>query len=164
MMNKKLLSEMNEQINKELYSGYLYLAMSAHFEAQNLGGFAKWMGLQAQEELEHGMKFYSFLNDLGERVELKAIDKPQTEFGTPTEVFQQVLEHEKFVTGRIHMLYEMAVSEKDYAAQVFLQWFVNEQVEEEKNATEILESLKRAGDSANFLFMLDKMLGERKAD
>ena len=163
-MNKNLLSEMNDQINKEFYSGYLYLAMAAHFEAQNLGGFAKWMELQAQEELEHGMKFYSFLNDLGEKVELKAIDQPQTEYGAPKEVFQQVLEHEKFVTGRIHLLFEMAVSEKEYAAQVFLQWFVNEQVEEEKNATEILESLKLAGDSANFLLMLDKTLGERKAD
>jgi ferritin len=164
MMNKKLLSEMNEQINKEIYSGYLYLAMAAHFEAQNLGGFAKWMELQAQEELEHGMKFYSFLNDLGERVQLKAIDQPQTEFGTPKEIFEQVIEHEKFVTGRIHLLYDMAVSEKDYAAQVFLQWFVNEQVEEEKNATEILGSLKLAGDSANFLFMLNKTLGERKGE
>ena len=163
-MNKKLLNEMNEQINKELYSGYLYLAMAAHFEAQNLGGFARWMELQAQEELEHGMKFYAFLNDLGERVELKAIDKPQAEFGMPQEIFGQVLDHEKFVTSRIHMLFDLAVNEKDYAAQVFLQWFVNEQVEEEKNASEILESLKLAGDSGNFLFMLDKTLGERKAD
>ena len=163
-MNKKLLKEMNDQINKELYSGYLYLAMAAHFEAQNLAGFARWMVLQAQEELEHGMKFYTFLNDLGERVELKAIDKPQAEFGTPQEIFGQVLDHEKFVTSRIHMLFDLAVNEKDYAAQVFLQWFVNEQVEEEKNASEILESLKLAGDSGNFLFMLDKTLGERKAD
>jgi len=163
-MNKNLLNEMNEQINKEFYSGYLYLAMAAHFEAQNLGGFAKWMELQAQEELEHGMKFYSFLNDLGERVELRAIEKPQTEFGTPQEIFKQVLEHEKFVTSRIYFLFDLAVSEKDYAAQVFLQWFVNEQIEEEKNASEILESIRLAGDSGNFLLMLNKTLGERKAD
>ena len=121
-MNKKLLKEMNDQINKELYSGYLYLAMAAHFEAQNLAGFARGMVLQAQEELEHGMKFYTFLNDLGERVELKAIDKPQAEFGMPQEIFGQVLDHEKFVTSRIHMLFDLAVNEKDYAAQVFLQY------------------------------------------
>jgi len=125
-MNTKLLNEMNEQINKEIYSGYLYLAMAAHFETQNLGGFAKWMEMQAKEELEHGMKFYSFLNEMGEKVELKAIDQPQTSFGSPTEVFEQVLEHEKYVTSRIHMLYELALAEKDYATEVFLQWFVKE--------------------------------------
>jgi len=163
-MNTKLLNEMNEQINKEIYSGYLYLAMAAHFETQNLGGFAKWMEMQAKEELEHGMKFYSFLNEMGEKVELKAIDQPQTSFGSPTEVFEQVLEHEKYVTSRIHMLYELALAEKDYATEVFLQWFVKEQVEEEKNATEILESLKMAGESGNFLFMLDRKLGEREED
>ena len=163
-MNTKLLNEMNEQINKEIYSGYLYLAMAAHFETQNLGGFAKWMEMQAKEELEHGMKFYSFLNEMGKKVELKAIDQPQTSFGSPTEVFELVLEHEKYVTSRIHMLYELALAEKDYATEVFLQWFVKEQVEEEKNATEILESLKMAGESGNFLFMLDKKLGEREED
>ena len=163
-MNTKLLNEMNEQINKEIYSGYLYLAMAAHFETQNLGGFAKWMEMQAKEELEHGMKFYSFLNEMGEKVELKAIDQPQTSFGSPTEVFEQVLDHEKYVTSRIHMLYELALAEKDYATEVFLQWFVKEQVEEEKNATEILESLKMAGESGNFLFMLDRKLGEREED
>ena len=163
-MNTKLLYEMNEQINKEIYSGYLYLAMAAHFETQNLGGFAKWMEMQAKEELEHGMKFYSFLNEMGEKVELKAIDQPQTSFGSPTEVFEQVLDHEKYVTSRIHMLYELALAEKDYATEVFLQWFVKEQVEEEKNATEILESLKMAGESGNFLFMLDRKLGEREED
>lgn len=163
-MDTKLLNEMNEQINKEIYSGYLYLAMAAHFETQNLGGFAKWMEMQAKEELEHGMKFYSFLNEMGEKVELKAIDQPQTSFGSTTEVFEQVLEHEKYVTSRIHMLYELALAEKDYATEVFLQWFVKEQVEEEKNATEILESLKMAGESGNFLFMLDRKLGEREED
>lgn len=163
-MKPKLLNEMNEQINKEFYSGYLYLAMAAYFEKRNLSGFAKWMEIQAKEELEHGMKFYSFLNDMGEKVALKSIDQSQSEFENPLKLFEQVLEHEKYVTGRIHLLFEMAINEKDYATQVFLQWFVNEQVEEEKNATEILESLKMAGDSANFLFMLDKKLEERKED
>lgn len=163
-MNKKLLQEMNDQINKEMYSGYLYLAMAAQFENQNLSGFAKWMEMQAKEELEHGMKFYSFLIEIGEQVELKAIDQPPTTFGTPKEVFEKVLEHEKFVTGRIHMLYDLALTEKDYATTVFLQWFVKEQVEEESNATQILESLKLGGDSGNFLFMLDKKLGEREDD
>ena len=114
-MDKKLLQEMNVQINKEIYSGYLYLAMAAHFTAENLPGFAHWMRLQANEELEHGMKFFEFLNEVGQRVELDAIDKPDTKFGSPVEVFNQVLEHEQFVTGRIHLLYKMAVT--DYSAK-----------------------------------------------
>lgn len=163
-MNKKLLDEMNIQINKEIYSGYLYLAIAAYFEDQNLGGFAHWMRMQAEEELEHGMKFFDFLVDRGERVELQAIEKPGSDFDSPTEVFKQVLEHEQYVTSRIYLLYELAVNEKDYAAQVFLNWFVDEQVEEEKNASEILGYLERVGDSGNALLMLDQRLKSRGED
>ena len=144
----KLLGEINVQINKELYSGYPYLSMVAHFS-------------QAKEELEHAMKFYEFLNDRGAKVELQASAQPDTKFGSPITVFEQVLEHEIFVTTRIHLLYEIAVVEKDYPTQVFLQWFVNEQVEEEKHATEILEALKLGGESGSALIMMDKALGSR---
>lgn len=163
-MNTKLLEELNLQINKEIYSGYLYLAIAAYFEEKNLSGFAKWMRVQAEEELEHGMKIFNFLIDLGERVELLAIDQPEKEFGTPTEVFTTVLEHERFVTSRIHLLYDLAIKEKDYPTQVFLQWFVDEQVEEEKNAAEILESLKLAGEAGNVLLKIDQKLGAREED
>jgi ferritin len=160
-MNKKLLEEMNLQINKELYSGYLYLAMAAHFGEKNLGGFAHWMEKQAGEELEHGMKFFEFLAEMGQPIELAAIEKPSFAAGNPTAIFEQVLEHEKYVTSRIHLLYDLALTHKEYATQVFLQWFVNEQVEEEKHATEILESLKLAGESGNALLMMDHQLAAR---
>jgi ferritin len=163
-MNKKLLDEMNVQINKEIYSGYLYLAMAAHFEEENFSGFAHWMTIQAEEELEHAMKFFEFLHDVGEKVVLDAIDKPDSEYGNSQKVFEQVLEHEQYVTSRIHLLYKLAVETNEYPTQMFLQWFVNEQVEEEKNATEILEKLKLAGESGNALLMLDRALAQRKAD
>ena len=163
-MNKKLLDEMNVQINKEMYSGYLYLAMAAHFEENNLPGFAHWMVLQAEEELEHAMKFFEFLNEIGEKVNLEAIDKPDSKLGNPQQVYEQVLEQEQIVTSCIHLLYKLATEANEYPTQMFLQWFVNEQVEEEKNATEILENLKLAGESGNTLLMLDRGLAQRKAD
>ncbi|MDO9546189.1 MAG: ferritin [Pelolinea sp.] len=163
-MDKKLLGEINVQINKELFSGYLYLAMAAHFEEVNLPGFAHWMKVQAGEELEHAMKFFEFLNEIGENVVLDAIEKPDAKFGSPLKVAEQVLEHEKFVTSRIHLLYKLAVEANEYPTQIFLQWFVNEQVEEEKNATEIVEQLKLGGESGNSLIMLDRVLAQRKAD
>ena len=163
-MDKKLLNEMNVQINKELFSGYLYLAMAAHFEEVNLTGFAHWMKVQAGEELEHAMKFFEFLTEVGEKVVLDAIEKPDSNFGSPLKVAEQVLEHEQFVTSRIHFLYKLAVEANEYPTQIFLQWFVNEQVEEEKNATEIVERLKLGGESGNSLIMLDRALAQRKAD
>ena len=163
-MNKKLLDEMNVQINKEMYSGYLYLAMAAHFEEKNLPGFANWMTIQAEEELEHAMKFFEYLHEVGGKVVLDAIDKPDSEFGNPKKVFEQVLGHEQYVTSRIHLLYKLAAETNEYPTQMFLQWFVNEQVEEEKNATEILENIKLAGESGNALLMLDRALAQRKAD
>lgn len=163
-MDKKLLDEMNVQINKEMFSGYLYLAMAAHFESQNLPGFAHWMRMQAEEELEHGMKFFDFLNEVGKRVELDAIEKPSTEFGDPIKVFEQVLDHEKYVSGRIHLLYKLALEKNEYPTQMFLQWFINEQVEEEANATAILEMLKIGGASGNALLMVDRQLAGRRED
>jgi len=163
-MNKKLLDEMNIQINKEMYSGYLYIAMAAHFEEENFPGFANWMTIQAEEELEHAMKFFEFLHEVGGKVVLDAIDKPDSEFGNPQEVFEQVLEHEQYVTSRIHLLYKLAADTNEYPTLMFLQWFVNEQVEEEKNATEIVENLKLAGESGNALLMLDRALAQRKSN
>ena len=160
-MDKNLLKEINVQINKEMFSGYLYLAMGAHFEAENLPGFASWMRAQAGEELEHAMKFYEFLNEVGERVVLDAIEKPQTEFDEPIKVFEQVLEHEKYITGRINLLYKLALEANEYPTQMMLHWFINEQVEEESNATAILEMLKIGGAKGNALLMIDRQLAQR---
>lgn len=163
-MDKKLLNEMNVQINKEMYSGYLYLAMAAHFESENLPGFAHWMEMQAGEELEHAMKFFAFFNEVGEKVILDAIEKPDAEFSDPIKVFEQVLEHEKYVSGRIHLLYKIALEANEYPTQMFLQWFINEQVEEEANATAILEMLKIGGAKGNALLMVDRHLAARSED
>jgi ferritin len=162
MISKPLQSALNEQINFELLSAYLYLSMSAHFETQNLPGFANWMRVQYQEETGHAMKFYKYVFDRGGVVTLKAIAQPATKFKTPAEIFKQVLEHEQKVTSLINTLYELAVKEKDYAAQSFLQWFINEQVEEEKNAIDIINMLNMIGDSPVSLMMADRQLGARK--
>ena len=142
MFSPKVLQEMNNQIMHELYSAYLYLSMSAHFDANNLTGFAHWMRIQAGEEQEHAMKFYDFIYDRGGKVTLQAIDQPPTEFKSPKDIFAAALEHEKKVTARIDLIYDLAVQDNDHASQSFLKWFVDEQVEEEKNATQILEMLK----------------------
>ena len=163
MISKSLQSALNEQINFELFSAYLYLSMSAHFETQNLSGFASWMHVQYQEETGHAMKFYKYMFDRNGVVTLKAIAQPTTKFKTPADIFEQVLEHEQKVTSLINKLYELAAKEKDYAAQSFLQWFINEQVEEEKNATDIINMLKMIGDSPVSLMMADRQLGARKA-
>ncbi len=164
MLSKTLLDEMNEQIKHELYSAYLYLAMSAQSEAMNLPGFAHWMRLQAQEEVGHAMRFYNFIHDRGGRVVLQAIDQPPVEFASPLAMFEQTLEHEQKVTARIHHIYSLAVQEKDFASQSFLDWFVDEQVEEEKSASQILETLKMIGDKGHALVMLDRELGKREAE
>lgn len=164
MLSKKMLDEINDQIKHEMYSSYLYLSMSAHFEANNLTGFARWMRIQAQEELEHAMKFFDYLVDRGGKIALQAIAQPPVEFGTPQVIFEQVLEHEQFVTARINTLYALAVKESDFASQVFLNWFVTEQVEEEKNASGILETLKMIGDRSTAIYQLDHQVGKRGAD
>jgi ferritin len=161
MLSDKLQNAMNNQITHELYSAYLYLSMSAHFQAGNLPGMARWMRLQAGEEQAHALKFFDYVNERNGRVTLQVIPQPPADFGTPKAVFDQVLKHEQDVTILITQLYELAVEEKDYAAQGMLQWFINEQVEEEKHAGEIVETFKMVGESPMALMMLDRQLGSR---
>ena len=162
MIGKAMQDAMNEQINKELFSAYLYLSMAAYFEARNLSGFAHWMRVQADEEREHAMKFYNFILERAGNVLLKAIDAPKTEWSSSLEVAQEVAAHEAKVTASIYALHELAMQEKDYPAQVMLQWFIIEQVEEEKNAAEIVANLKLIEERATAVLMLDKQLGKRK--
>jgi ferritin len=161
MLSKKMQSALNQQIAHELYSAYLYLSMASHFEASSLPGFAHWMKKQYEEETGHGMKIYAYVHNRGGHVELEAIGKPPVKFKSPLEVMNQVLEHEKTVTGTIHALYELAIKENDYATQVMLQWFITEQVEEEKTVVDIIEQLKMVGDARAGLMMLDRALGAR---
>ena len=161
MISKKVQNAINEQIKNELYSAYLYLAMSAYFESQTLPGLAHWMRKQAAEEQEHALKFFDFVNERGGRVELRAIDQPPLEFDGPLAVFEATLEPEQKVTAMIHALYELSLQEKDYATQVMLQWFVDEQVEEEAHATEIVEHVRMLGQKGQALLMLDARLGAR---
>ena len=164
MIGKAMQDAMNEQINKELYSSYLYLSMAAYFEDKNLMGFAHWMRLQAEEEREHAMKFYNFILDRGGRVQLKAIDAPETEWKSNLQIAEQVAEHEGKVTASINNLYEIALKEKDYPAQVMLQWFISEQVEEEKNAQELVAKLKLIEERGTAVLMLDHRLSKRKGE
>jgi ferritin len=164
LLGKAIEEAMNEQIKNELFSAYQYLSMAAYCESENLSGFAQWMRAQSREETEHAMKFYDFILERNGRVELRALDGPLVEFGSPLEVFEQALEHERRVTAMINDLYALAVSENDYASQTFLQWFVTEQVEEEKNAGDVVETLKMVGDKSEALFLLDRELGQRRTE
>jgi ferritin len=164
MITKAVLDRMNEQIVNELYSAYLYLSMSAYFEAENLPGFAHWMRVQASEEQVHAMKFYDHILDRGSKVVLKAIAEPPENFSSPQDVFKQSYEHEQKVTGLINGIYKEAITENDVASQIFLQWFINEQVEEEKNASQILDVLTKIGSSVGGLYQLDHRLGKRGAE
>jgi ferritin len=161
MISKKMEKAFNDQINAELYSEYLYLAMSAYCESIDLPGFAAWMKQQAAEERIHAMRFYDFVFDRDGRVELEAIAKPQAEYKSILDMFENVLKHEQHVTKLIHDLYALALKENDYAAQVELQWFIAEQVEEEKTAKDIIQQLKWVGDKSTALYMLDQKLGQR---
>ncbi|HSQ74712.1 MAG TPA: ferritin [Bacteroidota bacterium] len=161
MLSKSMQDALNEQIKNEIQSAYIYLAMAQHCESVNLPGFAHWLTQQWNEEMSHAMKFVDYVNDRGGRVLLGAIEKPQAEYASPLAVFKQVLAHEQKVTGMINKLYALALKENDYASQVELQWFIKEQVEEEKNAGDIIEQLKMIGDSGTPLIMLDRQLGSR---
>jgi ferritin len=163
-MNAAVQDAFNDQIKNELFSGYLYLSMSAHFDRENLPGFARWMRLQAQEELAHGMRMFDYVLRRGGQVELQGIDTPATEFGSPLSVFQSVLEHEQAVTGMINRLYELSGKEGDWAAQQELQWFIGEQVEEEDSASTARDQVRMAGEDAAALLMLDQQFGSRIAD
>lgn len=161
MINEKMEKAFNDQINKELYSEYLYLAMKSYFVELNLQGFVNWFDVQVQEEHAHAMGMYDYVHERGGKVELFAIDKPEVEGKTPLEVFEQVLKHEEFVTSRINALMDVAEEVKDRAALSFLDWYLKEQVEEESNVGSVLATLKLIGDDKKALLMLDKELAAR---
>lgn len=161
MISEKMTTALNEQINKEMYSAYLYMSMSAHCTNVGLDGFANWFMVQYQEEMSHAMKLYDYINDQGEKVVLEAIEKPPTDFGTTLEMFEATLEHEQFITKSINDLVYLATEERDYATQIFLQWYVTEQIEEEGNDNEIIAKLKLVGDDGNGLFTIDRELAVR---
>jgi len=161
-IQKKMEAALNGQINAELYSEYLYLSMAAYFESLNLGGFARWMEVQAGEEHSHAMKIYKFINERGGRVSLEAINKPKSEWGSPQEAFEEAYAHEQKVTKMIHDLVDLSGQEKDHASFTMLQWFVDEQVEEEDSAGTIAERLKAVKGAPQALFMMDQALGQRK--
>ena len=161
MLSQNMEQALNKQLNAELYSAYLYLSMAAYFYSLNLNGFANWMTVQNQEETMHAMKFYNYINERGGRITLAQIDGPPTNWHSPLEVFEETLKHEEKVTGLINNLVDLAIAERDHAANAFLQWFVTEQVEEEASANEIIQNLKMAGNDPHALFMLDRELGAR---
>jgi len=152
---------LNEQINKEFYSAYMYLAMSAYCNTLGLPGFAHWMRMQFEEESLHVKKMYDYVLDQGGTIELKAIEQPPQEYGSPLDVFEKTLEHEQYVTSLIHNLMDLAMSERDYATQTFLQWFVTEQVEEEATVNDIVAPLRMLGNDKSGLMMIDQQLKGR---
>lgn len=161
MLKPKMEKLYNEQINKELYSAYLYQAMAAYFESINLPGFAHWMDSQCQEEQIHAMKFYRYVNERGGRVILEAIEKPQVEWDSPLAVAEDVYKHECYVTELINKLYDAAIAENDHASKQFLNWYVEEQVEEEASADEIVQKLRRIDGNGHGLMMVDREMATR---
>jgi len=161
LIGTKVEGALNDQIRKEFYSSYLYLSMGAYLSSLNLKGFAHWMKIQASEETKHGMKLYDHLNERGGRVILQQIDAPPSNWKSPKQIFQQAYQHEQKVTDSINKLVQLARSEKDNATENFLQWFVNEQVEEEATANEIAQKLQMIGENSPALIMLDAELGKR---
>jgi ferritin len=162
-MDKKLQKAFNDQIKHEFYSAYLYLSMAAYFESLSLEGFAHWMKVQVKEEQGHGMKMFDFLHDRGVKVALQAIGQPAVDFSSPQEVFAEALAHEKKVTALINELYDIAEKTDDKAACIFLQWFITEQVEEEKNVTKVIEMLKHVKPDSAGMIMIDHRMGKREA-
>ncbi len=161
MIGKKIRDAFNEQIKHETYSAYLYLQIAAYFHDKGLDGMAQWMRVQAMEELIHAMKFFDHIHERDGSVELLAIGKPPKTWKSPLEAFKAALKHEQFITGRINDLVKLSNAEKDYASQSLLQWFVDEQIEEEANASKNVQMMEMVGDSGNGLFMLDRELGTR---
>lgn len=161
MFTQKLQDAINEQINAELYSAYLYLAMAADLEDKNLPGFAHWMRLQHDEEQVHALKLFDFMLDRGGRVKLKAIGEPPSTWASVLEIFENAFAHEQKVTGLIHALYALALEENDYPTQSLLQWFIDEQVEEEKNASDAVAQLQMTGDFGPGLLMMDREMAQR---
>lgn len=161
MISKKMNDALNAQVNAELFSSYLYLSMSAWYGERSLSGFANWMRVQAQEELSHGMKIYDYILERGGSVKLVKIDTPSAKWKSSVAVIEEVAAHEAKVTGLINDLVDLALKERDHASNIFLQWFVEEQVEEEASAGEVLERLKMIGDASAGLFAMDMELGKR---
>jgi len=161
MLKPKIEQALNDQINAELYSSYLYLSMAAWFEDQNLPGMAGWMQLQSREEYGHAMKFFGYIQERNGRVRLAQIDAPKLDWESPLNVFEEALAHEQYITDRIDQLVNLAVDEKDHATNNFLQWFVTEQVEEEATVTQIVDKLKVIGDNPVARFMVDRELAQR---
>ena len=164
MISDRIQEAINEQINEEFESAYLYLAFSSHLDNQNLKGFAHWMRQQWEEELKHGLKLYDHLLRRGGQANLAEINKPESDAETAQDFFEEVLAHERHITKCINELYELAKEERDNPLQNLLQWFIDEQVEEEENAEEILEKLRLIGDHGPNLFLLDQELGQREDD
>jgi ferritin len=160
-VNDKVRKLINEQIANEFHAAYQYLAIAAHFEAQNYEGFARWMRLQAKEETEHAMRLFDYMAERGERIELGKIDKPGDDFGSPVEAFRAALKHEQKVTAQINAMYKEAFEADDYPTQIMLQWFIQEQVEEENNTGTAVERLEMAGENKAALLMLDRQFGAR---
>lgn len=163
MMPKTMQDALNEQMKHEFYSSYLYLSMSAFCDTMNLPGLSRWMRAQAQEEAKHAMKIFDHLLDRGGRVELARIDRPPAQFSSPRDVFEQAHRHEQQVTESINKVYGLAMDERDFASRVFLDWFVQEQVEEEKTSGLLAEQLRMVGEDRPGLLMFDRELGQRRA-
>ncbi|MFH1996981.1 MAG: ferritin [Candidatus Omnitrophota bacterium] len=161
MISKKMVESINEQINKELYSAYLYLSMASYAASVGLNGFANWLNVQVKEEMSHAEKFYNYVIQQNGRVALKAIEEPPQKFTSMADIFKKTLEHEQLVTGLINKLVDLAKKESDHATDTFLQWFVTEQVEEEANASEILQKLDLIGKDGNGILMIDSQLAAR---
>ncbi len=161
MITEKIQNALNDQLNKEMFSAYLYLSMAAYFEKNNLSGMANWMRLQSIEEHEHAMKFYDFIIKVGGVVKLAAIEEPQSEWESAQKVFEDALGHEQFISNSINKLTDLAIAESDHATKTFLHWFVEEQVEEEANVQQIVDNFKLLGNDRSGLFLMDRELGAR---
>jgi ferritin len=161
MLNKRVEAAMNDQLQKELQSAYVYLGMSAYCESQSLPGFAQWLRSQFDEEQQHAFRFYNFIIDRGGKVDLQQLDAPPTSYKSVQNVFETALEHEKAVTAAINELYDLVAGEKDFASQAWLDWFATEQVEEEKMVGQIVDDLRRVGTDGNGLYILDRAMGQR---
>lgn len=160
-MKEEMEKAFNKQVNAELYSSYLYLAMESYFQSISLAGFASWMRIQVQEELFHGIKMYDYIHERGGKAKLEAIAQPEEKWETPLAAFEQVLAHEQQVTGLINNLIDVALDVRDHAAKAFLDWFITEQVEEESTAGQIVDRLRLIGKDSSGLFLLDTELAKR---
>lgn len=161
MFTEKMLKALNDQIHHELESAYIYLAMSAYFESGNYPGFAHWMKMQFEEEMMHAFRFYDYIHSRGAKVDLQAIEKPPADYDSPLAAFETSLGHEMKISKDIHDLYGLATEEKDYPSLSFLQWFIDEQVEEEEHVSQVVEDIRRVSKSDHGMLMLDRELGQR---